>query len=121
GETLKLLQPGDPQLDGTVPYYRVDHVTCRTNAPWLPSVAGVSLERIPLQAYGNDPVYWRAGPTNGTPGLAPSNRPAVIHVDGALTFDEQVPMTLIASAADPDAPWQFVQITSTELPPGGSF
>src|SRR6185295_15414774 len=25
GETLKLLQPGDPEPDGTVPYYRVDH------------------------------------------------------------------------------------------------
>jgi hypothetical protein len=85
GETLKLLQPGDPEPDGTVPYYRVDHVSYRAVAPWPMAGNGVSLEKVPLQAYGNDPAYWRAGPTNGTPGIPSSNRPPVIHADGELT------------------------------------
>jgi hypothetical protein len=120
GETLKLLQPGDPEPDGTVPYYRVDHVTYRVTAPW-PAGNGVSLERIPLQAYGNDPAYWRTSPTNGTPGISSTNRPPVIHVDGAFTFPAQTTVRLIVSAADLDVPWQTVTLFATQLPPGSSF
>ena len=121
GETLKLLQPGDTELDGTVRYYRVDHVSYRTTAPWPLAGGGVSLERIPLQAYGNDPAYWRAGPTNGTPGVASSNRPPVIHVDGLVTFPQQTFATLAVSADDLDAPWQTVTLSALQLPPGASF
>jgi hypothetical protein len=121
GEALKLLRPGDPEPDGTVPYYRVDHVTYRASAPWPPAGNGVSLEKIPLQAYGNDPAYWRPGPTNGTPGIPSGNRPPVIHVAGELTFDEQTPMTLAVSAADLDVPWQSVTLSAAQLPPGSSF
>ncbi len=121
GETLKLLQPGVPESGGTVPFYRVDHVSYRTNETWPLVASGTSLEKIPLQAYGNDPAYWRAGPANGTPGLAAPNRAPVIHVDGELTIPAQIPMTLNVTVADVDAPWQSVTLRATELPPGSSF
>jgi hypothetical protein len=71
GEKLRLLSPGDPEPDGTVPMYRADHVSYRTNSVWPDaSSAGISLERWPLNAYGNDPASWRASPSGGTPGLA---------------------------------------------------
>ncbi|MBM3882861.1 MAG: hypothetical protein FJ387_24580 [Verrucomicrobia bacterium] len=85
GETLKLLQPGTPELNGTVPYYRVDRVGYRTQAPWPAIAAGASLERVPLEAYGNDPAHWRAGPVGGTPGVAtPSLRIAAAYRAGEL-------------------------------------
>lgn len=121
GETLKLLRPGMPELDGTVPYYRVDHVTYRTNGAWSQARASGSLERIPIQAYGNDPASWRAGPTNGSPGFFASNRPPVVHVVGELAVSERTPMTLTVSVADPDAPWQGSALWPTRLPPGSRF
>jgi hypothetical protein len=121
GETLKLLRPGDPQPDGTVPDYRVDHVTFRAAPPWPPTGVGRSLEKLPVEAYGNDPAYWRAGPTNGTPGLACSNRPPVIAVSGDPTVNEQAAMTLTLSATDLDAPWQSLSLAASRLPDGGSF
>ncbi len=121
GETLRLLQAGPPELDGTVPYYRVDHVTYRTNAPWPSTRPGVSLERVPVEGYGNDPASWRTGPVNGTPGLVAENRLPVLHADGALTVTEQSPMKLTISVADLDAPWQTATCWATRLPPGSTF
>ncbi|MDF7797979.1 lamin tail domain-containing protein [Pontiellaceae bacterium B1224] len=71
GEKLQLLYPGDPELDGFVPMYRADHVSYRTNAYWAVANTGaVSLERWPLNSYGNDPISWRASAVGGTPGFA---------------------------------------------------
>ena len=70
GEKLKLLSPGDPEFDGTVPMYRADHVTYRTNGAWeVANQGGISLERRPTDSYGNDPASWRASPAGGTPGF----------------------------------------------------
>ena len=121
GETLKLLRPGDPELDGTVPYYRVDHVTYRPTLPWPSASAGVSLERIPLEAYGNDPAYWRAGPSGGTPGVPAANRLPIITVTGKPVVPQQMPLTLTLTAADLDVPWQTVTLSPTQLPPGSTF
>lgn len=121
GETLKLLQPGPPEPDGTVPYYRVDHVSYRTNAPWPAMLAGASLERVPIESYGNDAADWRLGPVHGSPGIAASNRSPTLHVDGLLTVNEESPLTLAISVADPDAPWQATSVWPTRLPPGSSF
>ncbi|MDF7809078.1 lamin tail domain-containing protein [Pontiellaceae bacterium B12219] len=69
GEKLQLLYPGDPELDGTVPMYRVDHVSYRTNSMWaVANRGGVSLERRPLNGYGNDPSSWRTSLAGGSPG-----------------------------------------------------
>jgi hypothetical protein len=121
GEALKLLRPGAPEPDGTVPNYRVDHVTYRTNAPWPETGIGVGLERIPLEAYGNDPASWRATPVNGTPGTPAGNRQPVISVAGNPVVPQQMPLTLTVSVADLDVPWQSVTLTSTQLPQGSLF
>jgi hypothetical protein len=121
GETLRLMKPGTPELDGSVPYYRVDHVTYQTSTPWPAVAAGRSRERLPLQAYGNEPGVWVASPQNGTPGIAATNRPPIIHVDGELTVTELTPARLLVSAADPDAPWQAVAVWPTRLPPSSAF
>jgi len=121
GENIKLLSPGDPEPDGTVPYYRVDDVSYRTNAPWPLSVTGMSLERIPLQAYGNDPASWRAGVFLGTPGIAMANRLPVISVTGSPVVPQLSPLTLTLSTADLDVPWQTASLSATQLPPGSTY
>jgi len=121
GETIKLLRPGNPEPDGAVPYYRVDHVSYRSRAPWPQASSGVSLEKLPIEAYGNDPAYWRLNVANGTPGVPSSNRPPAIVIAGAQTVDELTPMTLSVTAVDLDFPWQSVSLAPTELPPGSTF
>ena len=121
GETLKLVRPGPPKLDGTVPYYRVDHVSYRTSAPWPVVGTNVSLEKICLEAYGNDPVYWRASVTNGTPGTVPSNHPPLLYLTGNTNANELEPLTLTLSSVDLDVPWQSVTLTPLAMPDGSSF
>ena len=121
GETLKLLRPGDPELNGTVPYYRVDHVSWRPTTPWPGTNAGVSLERIPLQAYGNDPAFWRLCPTGGSPGLPTPNRPPVINVIGPTAVNQLMPLSFNVRAVDLDVPWQSMTFAATRLPAGSSY
>jgi hypothetical protein len=121
GETLKLLRPGTPEPDGTVPFYRVDHVSYRTNAPWPQPPPAASLERRPLAAYGNDPASWQVGPTKGTPGVAAANRPPVVVLHGNPVVPQQAPLTLTLEVADLDVPWQSLSLTSVQLPPGSTF
>jgi hypothetical protein len=121
GETLKLLKPGTPELDGAVPYYRVDHVTYRTNAPWPQTLAGAALERVPVEGYGNDPADWRVTASGGTPGVAATNRPPSLRIEGSLHFSEQSTSSVTVAVADLDAPWQPVTLWATRLPSGSSF
>ncbi|MCX5683045.1 MAG: PA14 domain-containing protein, partial [Planctomycetota bacterium] len=74
GEAVELARPGDPELDGTVPYYRVDRVNYSQAAPWptRAGMAGSSIVRSVAGAYGNEPANWTAGTTGGTPGRAAS-------------------------------------------------
>lgn len=121
GETLQLLQPGTPEPDGTVPYYRVDQVTYRTRAPWPALFNGASLERFPLEAYGNDPAHWRQGPLAGSPGLATTNRHPSIVLSGHPTVAQESRLTLTLMAADLDVPWQTVTLRALDLPSGSTF
>jgi hypothetical protein len=118
GETLKLLRPGNPELEGTVPYYRVDHVTYGTNAPWPQCSMGVSLRKVPLAAYGNDPVYWQTNQLNGDPGVTSSNRPSIWSPQPDVQFPVNVPWTIPLSAYDPDFPWQTLSFQASGLPAG---
>ncbi|MBE3098267.1 MAG: lamin tail domain-containing protein [Planctomycetes bacterium] len=70
GESIELSMPGNPEADGTVPYYRVDRVTYNNAAPWPtePDGHGPALARLSAAAYGNDVANWEAGHTGGTPG-----------------------------------------------------
>ncbi|MFO1520694.1 MAG: lamin tail domain-containing protein [Kiritimatiellia bacterium] len=123
GESLKLRRPGDPEPDGFVPYYRVDHVTYEPAAPWPvpPPEGGCSIERFPVQAYGNDPGHWRLSAPGGTPGALTANRPPVINVNGRTTVPAGLPMTLSIFAADQDAPWQQAGVEMPDPPPGATF
>lgn len=120
GETIKLMYPGDPELDGFVPYYRMDHVSFRTAAPWPAFVAGASIERQPLEGYGNDAAYWHIGSANGTPGTTRPNRAPQINAT-SVQVDEQTSFTTSVFAVDLDVPWQSVSITNLSLPAGASF
>jgi hypothetical protein len=104
-----------------VPYYRVDHVAYRTNAPWPQTVPGTSLERVPIEAYGNDAADWRATPSGATPGVPAANRPPIITVTGHTVVPQLTPLTLTLAVADLDVPWQRVSLTSAQLPAGSTF
>jgi hypothetical protein len=81
GESVELYKPDEPQglLDpdaGFVPYILVDKVKFSDTLPW-PSCGsacgadggGLSLQRLNLDEYGNDPVNWTAAtPTPGPQG-----------------------------------------------------
>ena len=122
GEQVRLLGPGDPEPDGTVPYYRIDHVTYRTNAFWPAANQGdISLERFPLEAYGNDPAFWAASAPGGSPGAVRANRPPVLQVAGTNVVDEGVELVLQLIASDPDSPWQSLSVTQAVGPAGSSL
>lgn len=121
GEALRLVRPGEPEPDSTVPLYRVDRVFYEPAAPW-PALTNRSIERVTLEAYGNDPANWLASAaTNGTPGTFIGNRVPTIGVIGSDTFDEGDTATFTVSTADADTPWQTAQLIGSLLPPGASF
>jgi hypothetical protein len=77
GELLELQKPDAPALDPIgnpfIPYITIDAVRYGNNTPWPPEAngGGPSLERINNNAYGNDPINWRASlRPGGTPGNA---------------------------------------------------
>jgi hypothetical protein len=78
GEALELLQPDAPQAPphpdaGYVPYVRVDYVRYGTASPWPAQADGTgrSLQRRRPQAYGNEPLNWKAdAPTPATVAVA---------------------------------------------------
>jgi len=80
GEKIDLMKPGEPELDGFVPYYRVDRVNYSDGYhhenfrelpadPWptTPDGDGDALHRSSMSSYGNDVDNWTAGtPTPGS-------------------------------------------------------
>jgi hypothetical protein len=69
GENLELQAPDNPNTNN-VPYVVIDAVRYNDRSPW-PAAAdggGPSLQRVPVSAYGNEPLNWTAAaPTPGTP------------------------------------------------------
>lgn len=71
GETLELKRPDKPDVsvtNVTVPYVMIDEVAYEPGAPWPTNADGLgsSLQRLALNAYGNDPANWTgAAPTAG--------------------------------------------------------
>jgi hypothetical protein len=75
GERLALQEPQPPELDGYVPYVDIDVVEYGIAAPWPSAAAdhGTALQRIELDAFGNDATNWRAGVTDlATIGVPPA-------------------------------------------------
>jgi hypothetical protein len=62
GQAIALVQPVDTHGDGTLHYVVADEVAYANLPPW-PALnpAGTSIERLTLNAYGNDPLSWRKG------------------------------------------------------------
>ncbi len=123
GESIKLHRPGDPELDNSVPQYRVDRVNYLPGLPW-PAAAdggGVSLERVTHEAYGNDPAAWQASAPGGSPGTLAGNRLPFISVNGDLLVNEGSPLELTIYASDDDLPWQTFTLSVTSLPAGSTF
>ena len=110
GEALKLLRPGLPQTNGTVPYYRVDHVTYRTAGSWPPAIPGASLQKTAIAAYGNDPFNWTAAtPTPGA-SFAPTEGPVIVQPPQDLRVGHTLTATfsVIATGAPPFGfQWRF--------------
>jgi len=67
GENVELLAPDNPNSNG-VPYVVTDAVRYNDRDPWPPAAAGsgLSLQRVPANGYGNEPMNWiAAAPTPG--------------------------------------------------------
>lgn len=67
GENVELQAPDNPNTNG-VPYVTIDAVRYNDRDPWPVAAdgSGMSLQRVPSSAYGNEPSYWlAAAPTPG--------------------------------------------------------
>jgi hypothetical protein len=120
GESLKLRQPGDPEPEGDVPYYRADRVVYSPLPPWPAVTAGVSIVRVPLEGYGNEPACWQAAAPGTVPGSGPRNRAPTVQVTGTAAVNEGEPVNLSVSGADADVPWQTVSVTADGTPAGAA-
>jgi hypothetical protein len=88
GETLALQRPDSPDLDTNtgslfVPYIDIDVVHYDDKAPWPIQADGLgsSLERLYANAYGNDPINWRASLAGPSPGRENVPVPAPMQID----------------------------------------
>ncbi|MHB1035307.1 MAG: lamin tail domain-containing protein [Pirellulales bacterium] len=72
GETIDLLKPYDPEMDGFVPMPLVERVNYGDKSPWpdQPDGNGAALSRVLASDYANDPANWKPGVIGGTPGAA---------------------------------------------------
>ncbi|MGV3771467.1 MAG: lamin tail domain-containing protein [Verrucomicrobiales bacterium] len=114
GEMLQLLRPDAPETgtDGTVfvPYIVADAVRYNDKTPWpnLGINIGSSLEKLPVNAYGNDPGNWRASPGPASPGLDnDGNRPPIITIgadQSVVSATFPVAVSLTGSAMDDGQP-----------------
>jgi hypothetical protein len=67
GENLELQAPDNPNTNG-VPYVVIDAVRYNDKAPWPPAAdgSGMSLQRVAVSGFGNEPLNWTAAaPTPG--------------------------------------------------------
>lgn len=114
GEMLQLQRPDAPDIETNgvvvVPHITVDEVRYNDKAPWPTNAAGLgsSLERVRSDAYGNDPVNWRASFGETSPGLEnDGNRRPVANAGLDRTFESTsfpVSATLSATASDDGLP-----------------
>jgi hypothetical protein len=127
GESLRLCKPGMPEADGTVPLIVVDRADYADCGAW-PTAAdggGASLERLDLDAFGDDGHNWYASSTSrGTPGSGPDpagepNRYPALGDPGALAVNEGEALVARFQASDPDA-GQTLTFSLQGAPPAGA-
>src|SRR5262249_38087040 len=81
GESIKLDKPDTPQLPpspdaGLVPYVLVEKVVYGDRSPWPTNAdgRGMSLQRLSVTGYANEPTNWiAAAPTPGPAGIVDSD------------------------------------------------
>lgn len=111
GETITLRAPDEPVRTGSnageVPYIVVDRISYDDEAPWPEEADGTgrSLERISIDAYGNDASNWSASSVSGgSPGSVDfSSTPLIVDNDGDGLDDS----------------WETTYFNSTNHPSGG--
>ncbi len=118
GESIKLRQPGAPEPDGFVPYYRVDRVTYSPAAPWPAMSSGVGIVRAPLQGYGNDPASWQACALGASPGSGPPNQPPVLAPWADFSYPVGASLDVSLEVHDDDLPVQPLLFSQIGLPHG---
>jgi hypothetical protein len=138
GEPVELYKPDSPPATGAVPYILVDRVNYSNRAPWPLAANGIgpSLQRIDVNAYGDDPINWTAAaPTLGgafgggnPPGIAeqPAGQTTVagwpttfaVVPEGAGPFRFQWLMNQAPLAAATNA---TLVISNTQPAHGGSY
>ncbi len=110
GETVRLYQAG-PTDPGVVPFYEIDRLAYGTQGAWpnSPDGTGPSLMRVHPAGFGDDPINWRAGAVNGTPGLSNTPRdktaptvPSSLSAQLAITPANRITLNWAAST-DPDS------------------
>ena len=125
GELIELQRPDSPDLvtnktgevSVLVPFVTVDAVRYNDKAPWPTNAAGLgpSLERVTANAYGNDPVNWRASFGSASPGLENdgNRRPVVVAGPDQQTEAASFPVaiSLAGSATDDGLPLSFGGLT----------
>ena len=114
GAELRLLRPEAPLPDGLpnagwVPYVQVDRVRYSDDAPW-PTLADtgiswVSLSRVTLSGYGNDPINWvasfptpsaaNAGPLEPLPTISSISSNQIVAIGGTVV------LSVVASDSGP--------------------
>ena len=107
-DAIELYKPDAPQLApdpdaGHVPYVLVDRVHYSDHTPWPAGAdgGGLSLHRLPVAAYGNEPTNWVAG--SAAPGrqYEPNIAP-VLNEISSQTISEWKPLVLEVTATDPN-------------------
>jgi len=115
GESLALQCPDHPDVDTNtgaiyIPHIDVDVVRYGDTAPWPAEADGLgpSLERLAADAYGNDPINWRASPGAPSPGYENTgNHPPYVNAGLNQTIsatDSPVPVVLNGIATDDGLP-----------------
>jgi hypothetical protein len=82
-----------PAVRGMIPYTVVDEVTYSTVSPWpRTGEAGVSLERLRLDGYGDEPLNWRRGVRENDVIQAAGGQPTIdlCSFDAYRTDDDQL-------------------------------
>jgi hypothetical protein len=97
GETIELMSPNKPDVTSsnvTVPYVLEEQIDYQPVTPWPANADGLgsSLQRLVLNAYGNDPTNWTAAlPSAGS--LNASSPPPVITVISRPGVSVSIEMT----------------------------
>lgn len=111
GDSVEWVKPGTPKPRGggrppAVPEILRERIRYQDQAPWpaLGDGGGVSLQRVNLDAFGNDPVNWVLASVSPGEGISSNHAPSVTltgPVSGAR-FPVGATLVLAASASDLD-------------------